>query len=62
MTTKMVVGSNPTSHTLHQRLWDLVTRSLFFLLILGEEPGGYLSAISGFLLCLSCEYAGSLGV
>jgi hypothetical protein len=31
-------------------------------LILGEERGGYLSAISGFLLCLSCEYAGSLGI
>jgi hypothetical protein len=32
MTTKMVVGSNPTSHTLRQRLWDLVTWSLFLTL------------------------------
>jgi len=58
----MVVGSNPTSHTLRQRLWDLVTRSLFLLLILCEERGGHLSAIWDFSLCLSCEYAGSLGI
>jgi hypothetical protein len=31
-------------------------------LILGEEPGGHLRAILVILLCLSCEYAGSLGV
>ena len=31
MTQKMVVGLNPTSHTLRQRLWDLVTWSLFRL-------------------------------
>ena len=28
----MVVGSNPTSHTLRQGLWDLVTWSLFLTL------------------------------
>ena len=32
MTVEMVVGSNPTSHTLRQRLWDLVTWSLFLTL------------------------------
>jgi hypothetical protein len=33
MTKKMVVGSNPTSHALRQRLWDLVTWSLFLLFV-----------------------------
>jgi hypothetical protein len=31
------VGSNPTSHTLCQRLWDFVTWSLFLLFVLVQQ-------------------------
>ena len=41
---KRVVGSNPTSHTLRQRLWDLVTWSLFLLVRLFCEFAGWAGA------------------
>ncbi len=40
----MVVGSNPTSHTLCQRLWDLVTWSLFLPVRLFCEFAGWAGA------------------
>jgi hypothetical protein len=49
MTVEMVVGSNPTSHTLRQRLWDLVTESLFlcdyeaFVIFISGVSSSYLA-------------------
>jgi hypothetical protein len=42
------VGSNPTSHTLGQRLWDLVTRSLFLFIVMITDIPSH----SGFNWCM----------
>ena len=57
------VGCGFESHQSHASSEALGFSHLepLLLLILSQERGGYLSAIWDFSLCLSCEYAGSLG-